>query len=345
MDSAGNVPDSPGVLGGMRTDHSRDRTTRPATPIRRLTAIGIGLAAVGAIALPSPQPMPALRLAAAAQAVTAPAEGAYWHTRTLWKGTYSHQLGRGKNRYWVEEQKVSERWTALDGRTWRGFRDLGVRLKSAADERAWRRDGSPTTWTRTANGMTASLSTKPDKGSLFLDLGARGAPLIGFDLVDRMLSYEQAQALPTDPAGLKAWIDKASRDPNSGVSDNGRESYVRGQLVGILSEAPGKEVRAAAYEALTTVPGVRSLRKVEDPQGRTGQGFLVDLGWGKVSGGSRQKPFTTTERLIVDTGTMTPLASEVNYGGEPLRAKTPTTTTVMLQIGWTDGKPAVPALP
>ncbi len=343
MDSAGNVPDGPGVLAGMRTDHSKDRTTRPATPIRRLAAIGIGLAAVGAIALSSPQPLPALRLAAAAQAVTAPAEGAYWHTRTLWKGTYSHQLGRGKNRYWVEEQKVSERWTALDGRTWRGFRDLGVRPKSAADERAWRRDGSPTTWTRTANGMTASLSTKPDKGMVILDLGAKGAPLIGFDLVDRMLSYEQAQALPTDPAGLKAWIDKASRDPNSGVSDDFRESYVRGQLVGILSDAPVKEVRAAAYEALPTMPGVRSLGKAEDPRGRTGQGFLVDLGWGKDSGGSRQKQFTDTERLIVDTGTMTPLASEVNHGGEPVSAKT--STTVMLQAGWTDGKPSVPALP
>lgn len=344
MDSAGNAPDGPGVLGGMRTDHSRDRTTRPATPIRRLTAIGIGLAAVGAIALSSPQPMPALRLAAAAQAVTAPAEGAYWHTRTLWKGTYSHQLGRGKNRYWVEKQEVSERWTALDGRTWRGFRELGVRPKSAADERAWRRDGSPTTWTRTANGMTASLSTKPDEGRLLLDLGARGAPLIGFDLVDRMLSYEQARALPTDPAGLKAWIDKASRDPNSGVSDDFRESYVRGQLVGMLSDAPVKEVRAAAYEALPTMPGVRSLGKAEDPQGRTGQGFLVDLGQG--SGGSQQKRvIAATERLVVDTGTMTPLSVEVktSMDDEPFPAKT--STTVTLQIGWTDGKPAVPALP
>ncbi|MGV9771610.1 hypothetical protein [Streptosporangium sp. NPDC003464] len=310
-----------------------------------MTATGIGLAVVGAIALSSPQPVPALRPAAASQAVTAPAEGAYWHTRTLWKGTYSHQLGRGKNRYWVEQQSVAERWTALDGRTWRGFRDLGVRPKSAADERAWRRDGSPTTWTRTANGMTASLSTKPDKGMVILDKGAKGAPLIGFDLVDRMLSYEQAQALPTDPAGLKAWIDKASRDPNAHVSDDFRESYVRGQLVGILSEAPVKEVRAAAYEALPTMPGVRSLGKVEDPRGRTGQGFLVDVDSGKGSGGSRQKQFTVTERLIVDTGTMTPLASDVKtmVDGEPFPAKT--STTITLQAGWTDGEPAVPALP
>ncbi|MDP9861885.1 MULTISPECIES: hypothetical protein [Streptosporangium] len=310
-----------------------------------MTATGIGLAAVGAIALSSPQPIPALRPAAASQAVTAPAEGAYWHTRTLWKGTYSHQLGRGKNRYWVEQQSVAERWTALDGRTWRGFRDLGVRPKSAADERAWRRDGSPTTWTRTANGMTASLSTKPDKGMVILDKGAKGAPLIGFDLVDRMLSYEQAQALPTDPAGLKAWIDKASRDPNAHVSDDFRESYVRGQLVGILSEAPVKEVRAAAYEALPTMPGVRSLGKAEDPRGRTGQGFLVDVDSGKGSGGSRQKQFTVTERLIVDTGTMTPLASDVKttVDGEPFPAKT--STTITLQAGWTDGEPAVPALP
>ncbi|WP_143120893.1 hypothetical protein [Streptosporangium canum] len=327
----------------MRTDHSRDRTTRPATPIRRLTAIGIGLAAVGAIALSSPQPMPALRLAAAAQAVTAPAEGAYWHTRTLWKGS-AQQLGSGENRYWMEKQEVSESWTAPDGRTWSGYRALGMRPKSPADEQAWRRDDSPTSWTRTAEGKAVSLSAKPDKGRVQVVKDMKGVPVVGFHAGGRLLSYEQVQALPTDPAGLKAWIDKATRDPNSEVRDADREGVVRNALIFTLSGAPVKEVRAAAYGALPTMPGVRSLGKVKDSQGRTGQGFSIDSekGFGK----SRQKhAITATERLVVDTGTMTPLSFEVKtmMDGEPFPAKT--STRVTLQIGWTDDKPAVPALP
>ncbi|WP_433255677.1 CU044_5270 family protein [Streptosporangium sp. CA-135522] len=294
-----------------------------------MTAIGTGLAAVGAVALPGPSPAPALRLAAAAQTTAVPAEGAYWHTRTLWKGT-SQQAGRGKNRYRLEKQELLERWTSPDGRTWSGYREFGLRPRSAADEAAWRRDGSP--------------SIKPNKSWLVPGKDQKGDPVLGFYVVDRLLSYEQVRALPTDPAGLKAWVDKASRDPNSGVSDDTRDIYIRGTLVSMLSEVPVKEVRAAAYEALPTMPGVRSLGKDEDPRGRTGQGFLIDHQQG--SGKWQQKhTITGTTRLIVDTGTMTPLAfdTKTTMDGEPF--PTESSTTITLQAGWTDDKPAVPALP
>jgi hypothetical protein len=300
------------------------------TPIRPMTAVEIGLAMLSAIALlglPTTPGLPEaldLRLTAVSHAVTTPAEGAYWHTRTLSKITYPQQLGSGSNRYWVEEREISETWISTDGKYWVGDRSLGAHPKNAADKKAWRRDGSPSKWSRTADGRkTGSLSTATDKGGV--------DPLKGtnaFFLAGQELTYEEVQRLPADPSGLKSWLAKAARV--SRIPEAAVDGYVTSALRLVLYGLPApKEVRTAAYQALLTMPGVRSLGKVKDALGRTGAGLSI----------------STTTELIVDTDKMVLLArsSASKLKGKPSPNKTFTET--LLQVGWTDAAPSVPALP
>jgi hypothetical protein len=305
-------------------------------PVRPLIAIGIGigigLAAVGVLALPGPQDMPNPRLAASTQSVTAPAEGAYWHTRKLSKTTHPRQLGRGANRYWVEEAELVEEWASPDGKAWFGYRPLGVRPKSAADEKAWRRDGSPTTWNRTAEGMVVSLSTKPDKGTV----GPVPDSPATFHVAGQQLSYEELQRLPADPVGLKAWLEKAGKVGK--VPGNVIDRYVTQALVSLLHEVPvPKEVRTAAYEALPTMPGVRSLGKIKDARGRTGEGLSA------IS--QKEDTLLVTTQVIVGTDTMSLLADSVKTTIDGKPSPNETSTATLLQVGWSNDKPSIPALP
>ncbi|SNS39275.1 hypothetical protein SAMN05216276_1008209 [Streptosporangium subroseum] len=302
------------------------------TPIRPLIAIGVGLAAVGVIALSGLPDAPDLRLMASPRSVTAPEEGAYWRTRTLWKMTHPRQLGHGANRYWVEEQRLMEDWTSPVGKGWSGYRPLGVHPKSAADEKAWRRDGSPTTWKRTADGTVVSLSAKPDRGTV---APVKGRPSTFF-LAGQQLSYEELQRMPSDPAGLKTWLGEAARAAKAPIG--GVDGYVTRALPSLLHEVPvSKEVRTAAYQALRAMPGVRSLGKVKDARGRVGEGLSFVL--------QKQDTLVATTQVIVDTGTMLLLAGSLKttIDGKPFPNKTWTET--MLQVGWTDDEPSVPALP
>lgn len=176
----------------------------------------------------------------------------------LSKSVSPQQLGSGSNRYWVEEQQITETWFSTDGKCWTGDRSLGAHSKSAADKKAWHRDGSPAKWSRTADGrQTGRLSTRTDNGRL-----ERLKGVDYFFLAGQHLTYEEVQRLPADPSGLTAWLAKAgrvSRVPESGVDD-----YVKASLRLLLYGLPApKEVRTAAYRALPTMPGVRSEGKVK----------------------------------------------------------------------------------
>ncbi|MEU8145738.1 CU044_5270 family protein [Nonomuraea sp. NPDC048901] len=303
---------------------------RVTTLIRPLIAIGIGLAVVSAITMPNAPGLlaaPDLRLAATTRTVTTPAEGAYWHTRTLLRSTQPEQFGRGANRYWVEERQIAEVWTSTDGKAWFGLRSLGARPKSAADEKAWRRDGSPSRLSRPAGDGPVTLDTKVDKGRLIAP--KRSSP---FYLAEQKLSYEEVQKLPADPSGLKAWLTKAvrvARAPEDAV-----DSGVAAALLTLLRDLPApKEVRAAAYRALLTMPGVRSRGTAKDALGRTGTKLFIALD--RV----RHRPET---EVIVDTDEMVSLAESLTA---EVDGKPATGTSTMLQVGWTDTAPSVPALP
>jgi hypothetical protein len=62
-------------------------------------------------------------------------------------------------------------------------------------------------------------------------------------------------------------------------------------------EAPvSKEVRTAAYQALSTMPGVRSLGKIRDARGRIGEGLSFIL--------RKQDTSASTIQVIVDMGAL-----------------------------------------
>ncbi|MEU4833491.1 hypothetical protein [Streptosporangium sp. NPDC023615] len=317
-----------------------EQTKAATSPVRLLVALGVALAAVYALAPPVPASAPELRPAAASRAVADPPGGAYWHTRALWAAVHPRLMGSGSNRYHVEVRHVSEGWITPGGKEWSGHRSLGARPKSAADRRAWRRDGSPTTWRRTADGRIGRLSSLPDKGSVG---PTKGGPDVFF-LADQQLSYEELQRLPADPAGLRAWIEKAVRtpraDPTANVPEEAVDEYVRGTLVTLYQLPVPRNVRVAAYRALPAMPGVHVRGKAKDALGRTGERLSFDH-----TRARGHKDTALRSEVIVDTGAMLLMAHGVRttVGGKPFPNKTWTET--MLHVGWTDRAPSVPALP
>ncbi|NBE95813.1 hypothetical protein FE391_19635 [Nonomuraea sp. KC401] len=292
-------------------------------PIRRLSSLGIGLA-VGATAL----------MGAPAAAAAAPPEGAYWHSRALMTTTHPWRFGSKTDPYSLVQRRISENWRAPDGRAWFGFRELGTLPKSAAAKKAWRRDGSPSKWSESIDGKTVKLSIEPAKG--------RVAPVRdenSFRLAGQRLTYDEVQRLPADPNILKDWLGRAGKI--SRVQEGALDGWVRSSLPEILHSIPApKEVRAAAYQALLTMPGVRAGGNVKDTLGRSGAAVLIDRTHKGKSGTSSVKI-----RLIVDSNTMVLLSRDqtVTDNGKVLGGKTHNETLV--EVGWTNSKPAVPALP
>ncbi|MGA5757453.1 hypothetical protein [Nonomuraea bangladeshensis] len=290
-------------------------------PIRPLVSLGVGLA-MGATAL----------LGAPGAAAAAPPEGAYWHSRSLTTLTHPWRFGSKSDSYALVQRRVSETWQAPDGKTWYGYRELGALPKSAADRKAWQRDGSPSKWSESIDGKTVKLSATPARGSM--------GPVRDQDyffLGGQHLTYDEVQRLPADPATLKDWLRRAGQV--SRVPDYALDGWVAGTLPYLLHSLPAtKEVRAAAYQALLTMPGVRADGVAKDTLGRSGTVVLIDRTDKKTKSSART-------RLIVDTGTMLLLSREQKalLDGKQVPGKDYTETLV--EVGWTDTPPAIPALP
>lgn len=307
----------------------------PTAPVRPLLIVTAGLAAVGTAAvlvLPRLVIAPNARPAAAS---AAPPAGAYWHTRELFERTDPRKLGSGANQYWVVVPQLTEEWTMTDGRRWFGSRKPGAYPESAADRAAWRRDGSPARWTRTAGGQVVRLSTEPDKGGVFPPREVEQ-----FFLAGQTLTYEEVQRLPADPEGLKSWLAQAARVERA--EGDAVSTAVTSALPELLYTLPApKQVRTAAYQALLTMPGVHAKATAEDSRGRTGTALSIDDLYPHRKGDTTR----VTVDLIIDTGTMLLLSESqtTTLDGKPSRNKTSTRT--VLEAGWTNARPAVPALP
>ncbi|MEU9835962.1 CU044_5270 family protein [Streptosporangium sp. NPDC048047] len=94
----------------------------------------------------------------------------------------------------------------------------------------------------------------------------------GFDLEGTRLSYEQIQALPTDPDDLMAWLTEHA----TGVLSEEAARYV--PMLDVLSRMPAPpEVREAAFRALAALPNVRSLGTADG-----GESLVVSLSDGQL---------------------------------------------------------------
>ncbi|MEV6861907.1 hypothetical protein AB0M44_13010 [Streptosporangium subroseum] len=294
--------------------------TFATVPTQRLITLGVALA-VGATVLGAP----------AAVAATPP-EGAYWHTRTMTTSTHPWQFGSKSDPYSLVQREISERWSAPDGRSWFGYRELGTLPGTVADKKAWRRDGSPSKWNESIAGKTLKLSAEPAKGRL-----ASAGRERKFWVAEQWLTYDEVQRLPADPSRLKAWLTKAGQA--------GREDDIPGWLEYTLPEflhdfpAP-KEVRTAAYQALLTLPGVRADGAAKDGLGRPGSAVVLDS-----SSGKGKKATVVKVRLIVDTGRMVLLSRDQKATLDGKAFPEMSSDKTLIQVGWTDSSPAVPALP
>jgi hypothetical protein len=141
------------------------------------------------------------------------ATGLYWETSTT-VGNFI-RVGPANDPYVILENVADQQWAARSPRVMSPAYEqaLGVQLASAANQAAWRRDGSPTTWNAGqetgfadpqgyANGFNFDITAGPGKLTGF------GGSIGGqtFMVGSQSLSARQLQALPADPARLKALI-------------------------------------------------------------------------------------------------------------------------------------------
>lgn len=284
-------------------------------------------------------------LAAAAQAASAPTRGTYWHVRSMSKTTLPQMFGHGANRYTLEQLSVTEKWTSHAGRTWLGRREW-VRPKTHEDEAAWRRDGAPSRWcigqTDTAPPRPICLRTAPGTASVTRFGQDTFRITEGHDL-----TLGQLQRLPADADALRAWLVGIARhdlDPSAGTAVV--DLNVENELSDLLVDFPVPPgVRAAAFRALADMPGVTSGGVRRDEIGRLGFGIVIHgpralaiLGGGNPVTARAGK---LTRTLIIDPKTSHILEDQTRIGGR----SEPAFDTLILEVGWTNGRPHKPALP
>jgi hypothetical protein len=267
-------------------------------------------------------------LAAASGAAEAPT-GRYWHVEEI-VAVGPYRVGGAAHPYDLVGRSVTENWVAgtAGDKSWEGYRQLGYRPRSAADERAWRADGSPTQWVLNADTTSGTrLSMAPGKAKLTPRDAADSylRELGGFNLA-------QVQQLPTDPAQLRAlFVGRITADGAASASVLAMRLFsVMGELL-VDVPAPPK-IRAAAFAVLAGLPGVRGVNGVTDSEGRTGDG--VELV--QTEGG-----FVSYERLLIDPATHLIIArDQAGYTdpAHPLKEG----HSVVLKAEWTDDKPEPP---
>ncbi|MGI5290933.1 hypothetical protein ACQEVF_47535 [Nonomuraea polychroma] len=269
-------------------------------------------------------------------------KGAYWRVETTFTTTHPRAVGSG---YYLTQRSVSADWLSPVGKSWSGYRELGVKPATGKDEVAWRADGSPTAWAYRTEGMKIRLSTQPGKGRI---VAVKNRPE-GFRLGEKYVTYQQLQSLPTDAEALRkylvadvnAWIDKSAEeakttDPKATKNDwlVNLDRYVAQRATELLYANPAPDkVRAAAYQVLKTTKGVSDLGRTKDPLGRSGQKLALPV--------FSRKSSVLKQQLVVDTTAMTLLAeyTDLKDGGIAVLGKSGVKT---IKAGWTNDKPAVP---
>lgn len=276
-------------------------------------------------------------LAAAARAERAPTDtGRYWHVRSV--GLYGPvRVGPSTNQYDLVSRQLSETWIARQPteQSWLGFRELGHQPRTEADQQAWRNAGSPDHWDIAVDTATGTRRLTRQPGEPRLD-AHQPTPFLedlgGFDLA-------ALQALPTDPATLKALFVERITAHLGCPSADASAGCLFSALSRLLLDVPAPpEVRAAAFAVLAEIPNVRSLGQVKDGQGRTGLGIQLDSGSEIVA---------TSHKIIIDPSTYRVLGHEyvARAVGQPAGRPVKDGNTVMLVAEWTDKAPEPPAVP
>jgi hypothetical protein len=183
---------------------------------------------------------------------------------------------------------------------------------------------------------TQETWTRRDGSSWILDPAGRGVwpwqGPAGFSVGVVQLSFAQLQQLPTDPAGLKAWVAEALKPVTATIPAEAAPGEIAVALSSLLYDVPAPAaVRAAAFRALAALPDVTSLGAVGGGQGLliTGPAPPADkFPAGRVPAGAGEI------KLVIDPATST-VRSVTNYQG----------TETILVSQWTDRIPPVAKVP
>ncbi|KNB51762.1 hypothetical protein [Streptomyces caatingaensis] len=109
---------------------------------------------------------------------------------------------------------------------------------------------------------------------------------MAYDVPGKPVTWDDVGKLPTDPAALR------KRLVGSAGGDTAEEGLFNG-IAALLARSPAEPpVRAALFEVLTRIPGVRVTERVKDSTGRAGTAVEMDL-----------KGDDWRRRLVVDPGT------------------------------------------
>jgi hypothetical protein len=342
-------------------------------PRRRWAVPGAGLATVAVAAAvavavtarqeppsrisPTPQAAAArtVLLNAALRADRQPATtGKYWHVDSSTRWFQKVQTGG----YLICNTSREESWQVADrsGKAIDRQQNLGAKPATAADRRAWRKEGSPRVF-RTSLGKRTMA---PERVIVY-----RGSAA---EILDGMGHASQAgldrlRQIPADPGKLRTWLlalpgSPAQRKPNAGRLPSAFPSglprpwapppgtraaldewlFVQGSSLILYSPVTPK-VRAAAFRMLATLPDVKLAGTVRDAYGREGTAVAMDeidpLG----------QPIHVQQRLVIAPASGRALASEevvlgpnANFPGLP--AGFVGRTTTVRTAGWTDKAPS-----
>ena len=308
----------------------------------------------------------AVLLTAATQVArqTQPVTGRYWVTSAT-AGNFL-QIGPADAPYTVLDESQVQNWAARspkDGTPWNA-RQLGAAPVSAADHAAWQRDGSPTQWDYV--GQSDGLADAAGYTSGMLrTLAMAGGPvtnlMVGygsqqFAVGAKTLTLAQLRALPADPAKREKLILAGGVAPGETPS----AFLLDGVVPSILEMPVTPAVRAALYEMLAAMPGIKSLGEVTDPAGQQGDAVSYTAKYqncgeastraadGFATTGALFSSCTTQEILIINPATGLPLAEELRYVGLPAGQQWTApdklfSYEIFGQSHWTSASPPKPA--
>lgn len=346
------------------------RPARRRRPSWRLSLAGSGLAAVAAgvalvmavgtggpaglgttgsggapgVAAPPAGPQanaaaPQLLLAAAEQAASATGTGRYWRVAKVAEGGLYLPVHVKGETFYVSERSITETWTPRDPgeQAWEGRQSLGFQPRTAQDEAAWKRAGSPRTFdlgpADTTQGGHVIRRMGPGKAELTrsADDGDYASTYGPIALAD----------LPTEPARLRAAVDALIKDRSVGPTD----AAVFALLGNLLTEAPAQpKLRAAAFTVLSTLPGVVNAGSRADVTGRQGVALELKQAVGQPEG----RTFVDRSWLILDPKTYQLLGggmqgAMIGKDGKPDVTKGGKEFSVaVVTAQWTDQNPVAP---
>lgn len=210
--------------------------------------------------------------------------------------------------------------------------DAGAHPLTAADKAAWKKAGSPSTWRVWSNDHYATLSMAPGATT-----GAPSAGWISHEIPPAAKKKKNVEEMKhaSDPARLRELMSAYGTLHKASDADNRLT-----QGFGFLTRQPAPpEVRAAAFQLLATVPGVRSIGTVQDATGRTGIGLAAR---------DTAPDGTTFDEVIVLDQTTFRILGEQHVVVKPdgssrgMRPGTILDNEVVLQVGWTNENPHHP---